>query len=403
LQPRNRCHPPLGFVIQLFVTRASLLLAGIAPGSLADIDEMANKPGYMCSRVSDSNSRNLSTLTGHVASLLRGNPLAPLPALAPQDLQITSGLSSHQAILVLKQGCSHSPKLVRNICRQCTMKHRLLAIPAVRTHLYRVEMESLSRVVWTDLPLPPRVPAVMLDGWGFLSQTSIMDLAMTRTHPLPSRHAVDSPHAVDSLDQVGLAPAEIVEACLQATARISNMIILELIALIPAALSHRGATEESLGPTLPYGLLSITNRATITAGPPTRGQPSRLGHEEKAALLACAIELLTRARLAAADICRFRAISATIRRAIKPPLLPEEGTVFVSTIPPLGSVSSRHRIETSNTLSNWGGFRPAEVSHILVVSSDVERATLASQTHTRRPAPGAHPPVPFGSPDDGPD
>jgi hypothetical protein len=242
----------------------------------------------------------------------------------------------------------------------------------------------------------------MLDGWGFLSQTSIMDLAMTRTQPLPSRYAVDSPHAVDSLDQVGLAPAEIVEACLQATARISNMIILELIALIPAALSHRGATEESLGPTLPYGLLSITNRA---AGPPTRGQSSRLGHEEKAALLACAIELLTRARLAAADICRYRAISATIRRAIKPPLLPEEGTVFISTIPPLGSVSSRHRIETSNTLSSWGGFRPAEVTHILVVSSDVERATLASQTHMRRPAPGAHPPVPFGdlAPDDGPD
>jgi hypothetical protein len=279
------------------------------------------------------------------------------------------------------------------------MKHRLLAIPAVRTHLFRVEMESLSRVIWSDPPLPPRVPAVMLDGWGFLSQTSIMDLAMTGTHPLPSRHAVDSPHAVDSLDQVGLAPAEVVEASLQATARISNMIILELIALIPAALSHRGATEESVSLTNgPFGLLSITNRGAGGVLSPTRGQSSHLGHGEKAALLACAIELLTKARLAAADICRCRAISATIRRAIKPPLLPDEGTVFISTIPPLGSVSSRLRIETSNTLSSWGGFRPAEVTHILVVSNDAERATLASPTHTRMPAPGAHPPVPPSDP-----
>jgi hypothetical protein len=242
----------------------------------------------------------------------------------------------------------------------------------------------------------------MFNGWGFLSQTSIMELAMTRTQPLPSRLAVDSPHAVDSLGQVGLAPAEIVESCLQATACISNTIILELIGLIPAALSHRGATEErsSLGPTMPYGFLSITNRAIASVGP-TGDRHSQLGHEEKAALLACAVELLTRARLAAADICRFRAISATIRRAVKPPLLPDEGTVFISTVPPLGPGSSRHRTETSRTLSNWGGFRPAEVSHILVVTSDLERASLASQTHTRRPAPGAHPPVPLDPPDNG--
>jgi hypothetical protein len=214
-----------------------------------------------------------------------------------------------------------------------------------------------------------------------------MELAMIGTHQLPSRHAVDSPHAVDSLDQVGLAPAEVVEASLQATARISNLIILELIALIPAALSHRGTTEESVTLTNgPFGLLSITNRA--------HPESSHLGHGEKAALLACAIELLTKARLAAADICRCRAISASIRLAIKPPLLPAEGTVFISTIPPLGSVSPRLRYETSNTLSSWGGFRPAEVTSILVVSTDAERATLASSTHSRMPASAAHPPVP---------
>jgi hypothetical protein len=150
---------------------------------------------------------------------------------------------------------------------------------------------------------------------------------------------------------------------------------------------------------MPFGFLAITNRAIPSVGP-TGDRHSQLGQEEKAALLACAVELLTRARLAAADICRFRAISATIRRAIKPPLLPEEGTVFISTVPPLGTVgSSRHRTETSRTLTNWGGFCPAEVTHILVVTSDLERASLASQTHTRRPAPGAHPPALLDPPD----
>jgi len=184
-------------------------------------------------------------------------------------------------------------------------------------------------------------------------------------------------------------------------ASISNIIILELIGLIPAALSHRGATEErsSLGTRVPFGFLAITNRATPSVGP-TGDRHSQLAQQEKAALLACAVELLSRARLAAADICRFRAISATIRRAIKPPLLPEQGTVFISTVPSLGTVgSSRLRTETSRTLTNWGSFCPAEVTHILVVTSDLERASLASQTHTRMPAPGAHPPALLDPPD----
>jgi hypothetical protein len=400
LRPKNRLHPSLGFVIQLFAIRAAMLLAGVSPGSLADIDEMTSKPGYMCSRSSDGNLRDLAAIMGQVVSLLRGNSLAPLPALAPQDLQTTSGLSGHQAILLLTQGCCHLPKLVRMICQHCIMKHRLLAIPAVRSHLFQVEMDALTRnVTWGDLPLPPRAPAVIFNGWGFLSQTSIMELAMTRTRPLPSRLAVDSPHAVDSLGQVGRAPAEIIESCLQAVASISNIIILELLGLIPAALSHRGATEErsSLGTRVPFGFLAITNRPTPSVGS-TGDRHSQLGQQEKAALLACAVELLTRARLAAADICRFRAISATIRRAVKPPLLPEQGTVFISTVPARVG-SSRLRTETSRTLTDWGSFCPAEVTHILVVTSDRERASLASQSHTTTLTPGAHPPAPFDPPD----
>jgi hypothetical protein len=382
---RKRCHPSLGFVIQIIVIRAALLLAGVAPGSLFDIDEMANKPGFLCSRASDSILRDLRSLTGPVASLLRGNSLAPLPALVPQDIQITSGLSSHQAILVLKQGCPHSPKLVRNLCCRCTMRHRLLAIPAVRNHLSLSEMESISRIIWSDFPpLPPRVPAVMSDGWGYLSQASIMELAMVGNHQLQS-----SIHAVDSLGPVGRLPAEVVEAALQATARIFNFIIIDYIALIPAALSHGGVSEGSIFPRrFPHtrpSLAGLVPASTIFMLNDRELQAPR-GHGEKAALLACAIELLTKARSAAADICRFRAISASFRRAIETP--------FLSTIPPVGSVSHRQRYETSANLSCWGGFRPAEVTSILVVSTDAERATLASPTHSRILPTAAHPPVP---------
>jgi hypothetical protein len=183
---------------------------------------------------------------------------------------------------------------------------------------------------------------------------------------------------------------------LQATARIFNFIIVELIALIPAALSHRGASEGSVALTnnarFPHMRPSLAGLVPITNW--SHQESINRGHGEKAALLACAIELLTKARSAAADICRFRAISASFRRAIGPPFLPTEGTVFISTIPPVGSVSPRHRYETSTNLSSWGGFRPAEVTSILVVSTDAERATLVSPTHSRIPSTAAHPPVP---------
>jgi hypothetical protein len=200
---------------------------------------------------------------------------------------------------------------------------------------------------------------------------------------------------------VGRLPAEVVEAALQATARIFNFIIIDYIALIPAALSHGGVAEGSIFPRhFPLSRPSLTGvvpASTILMLIQVARSPR--GHGEKAALLACAIELLTKARSAAADICRFRAISASFRRAIEAPFLPPKGTVFISTIPPVGSVSHRLRYETSATLSRWGGFRPAEVTSILVVSTDAERATLASPTHSRILPLAAHPPVPPISPD----
>jgi hypothetical protein len=98
------------------------------------------------------------------------------------------------------------------------MRHRLFAIPEVRNHLSLFEMETLFRITWSVFsPLPPPIPAILVDGWGYPSQTSILELATVGTHKLRS-----SILGICSLGEVGGLPAEKLEAVLEATARIFN-------------------------------------------------------------------------------------------------------------------------------------------------------------------------------------
>ena len=50
------------------------------------------------------------------------------------------------------------------------MRHRLLAIPEVRNHLSLFGMETLFRITWSVFfLLPPPIPAILVDGWGYLA------------------------------------------------------------------------------------------------------------------------------------------------------------------------------------------------------------------------------------------